>query len=82
MLYRQLLKDNIYLIPFIEILTKYKLDITFIVKYILNPKYQLCQEDNITLEQVLKYQPHIIQPRLIQEMINYDSDDDSIDDFC
>ena len=57
---RQTLKDNIYAVKLIDILKTQTLDVTFIVRYILNSKYQLDDEDQIiTPKMVIKYQPHI-----------------------
>ena len=57
---RQTLKDNIYAVKLIDILKTQTLDVTFIVRYILNSKYQLDDEDQIiTPQMVIKYQPHI-----------------------
>ena len=56
---RQTLKDNIYAIKLIDILKTQTLDVTFVVRYILNNKYQFSKEDEgITIEMVLKHQPH------------------------
>ena len=79
---RQTLKDNIYAVKLIDILKTQTLDVTFIVRYILNSKYQLDDEDQIiTTEMVIKYQPHISLKNLIKEITYYNSDDDSVDDF-
>ena len=79
---RQTLKDNIYAVKLIDILKTQNIDVTFTVRYILNKNYQFHEEDEkITTYDVLFYQPHITKNSLIKEMLNYDSDDDSIDDF-
>ena len=79
---RQTLKDNIYDVKLIDILKTQSLDITFVVRYILNNKYQITKEDEkITTETVLKYQPHLNLPQLILAINTYDDDDDSVDDF-
>jgi hypothetical protein len=79
---RQTLKDNIYAVKMIDILKTQKIDTTFAIRYILNEKYQLCDEDmKITGDVVLAYQPHISKSELIWELDNYDTDDDSVDDF-
>lgn len=79
---RQTLKDNIYNVNLIDILKTQTLDVTFVVRYILNNKYQLSKEDNkITTDTVLKYQPHLTFPQLIIGINSYDDDDDSVDDF-
>jgi hypothetical protein len=78
---RQTLKDNIYNIRLIEILKTQIIDVTFAVRYILNAKYQIHKDDNIVASMVLKYQPHISYSELQKALYDYDSDDDSIDDF-
>ena len=79
---RQTLKDNIYAVKLIDILKTQILDVTFIVRYILNKKYQLHHDDRIiTASIALKYQKHITYNELQKSLYNYDPDDDSIDDF-
>jgi uncharacterized membrane protein len=79
---RQTLKNNIYAVNLIDILKTQHLDITFVVRYILNNKYQLTkEEEEITVDTVLKYQKHLSLQKLIVEINKYDKDDDSIDDF-
>jgi hypothetical protein len=51
------------------------------VRYILNKKYQIHKEDNITSPIVIKYQPHIKYEELQKALLDYESDDDSIEDF-
>jgi hypothetical protein len=79
---RQTLKENIYAVNLIDILKTQTIDITFAVRYILNSKYQLTKEDQeINSFTVLKYQKHIKKEELYKAMDDYESDDDSIDDF-
>jgi hypothetical protein len=79
---RQTLKDNIYNVKLFDILKTQKIDISFAVRYILNKKYQLDDKDStITAPIVLKYQKHITYDELQKALQNYDSDDESIDDF-
>jgi hypothetical protein len=78
---RETLKKHIYAIKLIDILKTQKIDVTFAVRYILNTKYQLHEEDNITAPVVLQYQPHITYKSLQKELLNYDSDQDSVDNF-
>jgi hypothetical protein len=78
---RQTLKDNIYAVKLIDILKTQTIDVTFAVRYILNKKYQIHPDDDITTPNVLYYQPHIIYQDLQDALVNYDSDDDSTDDF-
>lgn len=78
---RQTLKDNIYAVKLIDILKTQIIDVTFAVRYILNKKYQIHPDDDITTPIVLYYQPHIAYKDLQDALVNYDSDDDSTDDF-
>jgi len=79
---RQTLKDNIYAVKLIDILKTQTLDVTFVVRYILNTNYQFSVEDKaITIETVLKYQPHLSGPQISIALNLYDDDDDSVDDF-
>lgn len=79
---RDTLKNNIYLFNLCDILKTQKIDVSFAVRYLLNPKYQLEEnEKSITPKMVLQYQPHITKVELVEEMLSYDSDDDSVDDF-
>ena len=79
---RETLKNNIYLFNLVDILKTQKVDVTFAVRYLLNSKYQLSENEQlITPKMVLFYQPHINKFELLDEMLSYDSDDDSVDDF-
>jgi len=79
---REMLKKYIYSVRLIDILKTQKLDITFIVRYILNSKYQINDVDEyINIDTVLIYQTHIKKDELIREIYCYDSDDDSMEDF-
>ena len=78
---RQTLKDNIYAVKLLDILKTQIIDVTFAVRYILNTKYQLDDDDNITAPTVLKYQTHITYEELQKALYEYESDDDSVDDF-
>ena len=79
---RETLKKYIYSVSLVDLLKTQKLDITFIVRYILNSKYQLNEVDEyITVDTVLMYQKHINRTQLIEAMMEYISDDDSIEDF-
>jgi hypothetical protein len=79
---RKTLKENIYSLHLNDILKTQILDITFIVRYILNDVYQLTDEDkSIDVDMVLKYQTHIQRENLIKALKMYNSDDDSIEDF-
>jgi len=79
---RETLKQYIYSVRLIDILKTQRLDVTFIARYILNSKYQLHEVDEyINIDIVLIYQKHINKQQLEQEILNYTSDDDSIEDF-
>jgi hypothetical protein len=79
---RNTLKEHIYASNLIDILKTQILDITFIARYILNDIYQLTEEDMcIDIDTVLKFQPHIQREQLIAALKNYNSDDDSVEDF-
>jgi len=79
---RQTLKNHIYDVKLIDILKTQLLDESFIVRYILNPKYRLHEDDEkINIELVLELQPHISERLLAKEFLNYSSDDDSVTDF-
>jgi hypothetical protein len=79
---RKTLKENIYSINLHDVLKTQTLDISFIVRYILNQLYQLTYEDmSIDIETVLKFQPHIQREELKKALKDYNSDDDSVEDF-
>lgn len=64
----EILKANIYAVSLFDILKSQKLTLEFCVKYILNKDYQLTEEENnITLNNVLFFQPHILK----NDIINY-----------
>jgi hypothetical protein len=79
---REELKTHIYAVKLTDIIKTQILDTTFIVRYILNPIYQLLEEDEkITVDMVLQYQPHIKKEILLLELKLYSVDDDSVEDF-
>jgi len=79
---RETLKKYIYSVKLLDILKSQKLDVTFIVRYILNPKYQLNEiEEYINIDTVLMYQTHIDENKLREELLNHSPDDDSVEDF-
>ena len=79
---RKTLKENIYDVKLIDILKTQILDMSFIVRYILSDLYQFTDEDrSIDVDMVIKYQPHIQRDKLMISLLNYNSDDDSIEDF-
>ena len=79
---RKTLKDHIYELKLTDILKTQILDMTFIVRYILSDLYQFDDEDrSIDVDMVIKYQPHIDREKLMELLLNYNSDNDSIEDF-
>ena len=79
---RETLKKYIYAVSLIDILKTQKIDATFAVRYLLNPNYQLKPEESIlTPKIVLHYQTHISEEELLREIIDYESDDDSVANF-
>jgi hypothetical protein len=61
---RKTLKEHIYEVKLIDIVKTQKIDVTFAVRYILNAKYQLHEDDNIIAPMIIKYQPHITYEEL------------------
>jgi hypothetical protein len=79
---RETLKKYIYSVKLIDILKSQKLDVSFIVRYILNPKYQINEiDEHINIDTVLMYQTHIDENKLREGLLNYSPDDDSVEDF-
>lgn len=79
---RSVLKEYIYAVAMIDILKTQDLDCNFCVKYILNKNYHfLSADDNITIDDVIKYQSKITKNQLMIGLANYKRDDDSIEDF-
>lgn len=79
---RKTLKEHIYSLNLMDILKTQTLDISFIVRYILSDLYQLNDEDkSINVNMVIKYQPHIQKSKLKELLKDYNSDDDSVEDF-
>jgi hypothetical protein len=79
---REDLKKYIYAVKLVDIVKTQTLDVTFVVRYILNKNYQLTIEDEkITLDFVLQYQPHLKQNEILAHLYMYTSDDDSVEDF-
>ena len=68
------LEKYIHEVKLIDILKTQTIDITFAVRFILNSKYQLNEDDNIIAPDIIKYQPHISYEEL-QKALQYDSDD-------
>ena len=79
---REELKKWIFAVKMMDVLITQTLDVTFIVRYILNPKYHIQDGDEqITIKKVLEFQPHISKERLLREISLYTKDDDSVEDF-
>lgn len=79
---RNTLKEHIYAVELMDILKTQILDISFIVRYILNDLYQLTDEDKkINIDMVLSFQPHIQREKLQGALKLYNLRDDSIEDF-
>ena len=78
---RQILKDNIYAINFMDLLKTQTIDASFAVKYLMNKNYDLNDEYTITADIIIKYQPHIKMFEILNETMRYDPDNDSVDDF-
>lgn len=78
---RQTLKDNIYAVDLLELLKTQHIDVTFAVRYLLNKNYDLDDKYNITPQLVVEYQPHITLKSILYEALQYESDDDSVEDF-
>jgi hypothetical protein len=79
---RKTLKDHIYQVKLMDIVKTQKLDITFIVRYILSDLYQIHEDEmNISIDDIMKYQTHINRKKLEEALLDYNSDDDSVEDF-
>jgi hypothetical protein len=63
-------------VKLIDILKTQVIDLHFAVNYMLNSKYQLHEDDNITSPLILHYQPHISYEELQKALQQDDSDDD------
>lgn len=82
------LKANIYVVSLLDILKTQDLTADFCVKYILNPDFQFTLEDqSISLENVIKYQPHISDIEFMESFIKSTNKKmkrervDSVEDF-
>lgn len=68
---RNILKDNIYAVSLLDILKTQRLSAEFCVKYILNPDFQLLNEDQkIDTELVMELQPHISRVELVTAQVD------------
>ena len=79
---REDLKKNIYAVNLVDIIKTQKLNSSFIVRYILNKKYQFTEEEKkITIDMIVQFQPHITKKIIQIGTCLYNSDDDSVEDF-
>ena len=79
---REFLKKHIYKLSLIDILKTQIIDEEFAAKYILNTIYQMTPEEElIDVTMVLEYQPHMTMEKILTKLMEYDSDDDSLEDF-
>jgi hypothetical protein len=63
---QQTLKTYIYSVSLVDILKTQTLTADFCIKYILNEDFQILESDqNITIDLVLLYQPHISKKDLL-----------------
>jgi hypothetical protein len=79
-----ILKSNIYAVSLVDILKTQKLTLEFCAKYILNKNFQFLEEEElITIEDVVKHQPHIHLVDLYQylQIIKICKIDDDVEDF-
>jgi hypothetical protein len=69
------LEKHIHEVKLIDILKTQTIDVKFVVRYILNSKYQLHKDDNIIAPDIIKFQQHISYEELQKELQDYDSDE-------
>lgn len=63
----EILKENIFATGLHEILKTHKIDEEFAVNYILNSRFQIDdEEEKITLNYVMKMQPHLNREKLLK----------------
>ena len=60
----KILEKHIYEIHLMELLKTQKISASFAVRFLLNEKYQLLNDENITINDVLNYQPHLTRQML------------------
>ena len=78
-----ILKKHIYEVNLWDIIKKQKINEEFVVKYILNPRYQLTESEKcINIEDVLFFQPGLKREKICFYLKKIDfKDDDSVDKF-
>jgi len=69
------LEKYIHQVKLIDILKTQIIDIDFAVRFILNSKYQIHEDDNIMAPDIIKYQPHISYEDL-QKALQHDDEDE------
>ena len=75
------LKKYIYAINHLDILKTQKIDEEFAVDYIINKVFQLTKEDeDITIKDIMKYQPHL-NIQLLYRLIIIGSSDNLFPNF-
>ena len=72
----KILEKHIHELKLIDILKTQTIDVNFAVRYILNTKYQLHEDDNIMAPDIIIYQPHITYEELQKELQKDDDSDD------
>ncbi len=76
------LKKNIYAVSLLSILKTQTISEDFALTYILNKKFQLTEEErDITVYDVITYQPHLNLSSLTEKNNNDVRREDSVDDF-
>lgn len=76
------LKKNIYALNLLDIIKTQKLDSDFVMKYVLNKNFQLTkEEENITIIDILKWQPHLLNTNLLVDHLSGISKVDSWNEF-
>ncbi len=65
-----ILKKNIYALSLREILETQNIDEKFIVAFILNPDYQLTDDDKVTINDVLTIKKNINHKLLCEMLMN------------
>jgi hypothetical protein len=76
------LKKNIYALNLIDIIKTQQLDADFVLKYILNKNFQLTkEEEDITITDILKWQPHLLNTNLLVDHLSGIKKVDSWNEF-
>lgn len=76
------LKMNIYAVSLLSILKTQTISEDFALTYILNKKFQLTKEErNITVYDVITYQPHLNLSSFIEKAESDVRREDSVEDF-